>query len=391
MKTELAARDGDLRLCLLLGIAAWFLFLDHVPHNVVSLLTMRNFGFSGATDLFVFIGGYTAAILYGRMMLERGFVVTATRIFKRLWQLYAAYIVLFVIYIDLIGYVARKSRASELIGDFNVTGIVDHTIRTLIHGLLLQAKPLNLDVLQLLIVLMAIFPLVLLGLVRRPNVTMAGSIGLYAAARQFDWNLSSFPDGKWYLNPFCWQLLFVLGAWFALSGANQMRTLRTLQEFAVLRAAAWLYLLFALGVTVAAKFPQVGLLPDVLRHILLPDDKDNLAPHRVIHFLALAFLFAYMVPRDWSGFRWPALQPIITCGQEWLAVFCAGVFLSFAGHLVLITGPDSLLMQILVSFAGISIMTGVAYYVSWSKRQDQKPAFRAQSMTRLSEEGRFAK
>ena len=52
MKTELAARDGDLRLCLLLGIAAWFLFLDHVPHNVVSLLTMRNFGFSGATDLF---------------------------------------------------------------------------------------------------------------------------------------------------------------------------------------------------------------------------------------------------------------------------------------------------------------------------------------------------
>ena len=109
MKAELAARDGDLRLCLLLGLAAWFLFLDHVPHNAVSLLTMRNFGFSGATDLFVFVGGYTAAILYGRMMLERGFVVTATRIFKRLWQLYAAYIVLFVIYIDLIGYVARKS------------------------------------------------------------------------------------------------------------------------------------------------------------------------------------------------------------------------------------------------------------------------------------------
>ena len=113
MKAEIAARDGDLRLCLLLGIAAWFLFLDHVPHNAVSLLTMRNFGFSGATDLFVFVGGYTAAILYGKMMLERGFIVTATRIFKRLWQLYAAYVVLFVIYIDLIGYVARKSAAPE--------------------------------------------------------------------------------------------------------------------------------------------------------------------------------------------------------------------------------------------------------------------------------------
>jgi hypothetical protein len=212
MKAELVARDGDLRLCLLLGIATWFLFLDHVPHNAVSLLTMRKFGFSAATDLFVFVGGYTAAVLYGRMMLERGFVVTATRIFKRLWQLYAAYIVLFVIYIDLIGYVARKARASELIGDFNVTGIVDHTVRTLIHGLLLQAKPLNLDVLQLFIVLMAVFPLVLFGMVRRPNIAMAASAALYAAACHFDWNLSSFPDGKWYLNPFCWQLLFVLGA-----------------------------------------------------------------------------------------------------------------------------------------------------------------------------------
>jgi len=390
MKAELASRDGDLRLCLLLGIAAWFLFLDHIPHNAVGLLTMRNFGFSGAADLFVFVGGYTAAILYGRMMLERGFVVTATRIFKRLWQLYAAYIVLFVIYIDLIGYVARKSRAPELIGEFNVAGIVDHTIRTLIHGLLLQAKPLNLDVLQLFIVLMAAFPFVLFGMVRRPNVTIVGSLGLYLAARHFDWNLSSFPDGKWSLNPFCWQLLFALGAWLALSGANQIRAIHKLQELVVLRAAAGLYLLFALAVTVAGKFPQAGIVPDLLRDALLPD-RENLAPHRVLHFLALAFLFTYMVPRDWSGFRWQTLQPVIKCGQEWLAVFCAGVFLSFAGHLVLITGPDSLAMHVLVSFAGISIMTGVAYYVSWSKQQDHKPAFRPQPITRLPEEGRLAK
>ena len=375
MKAEIAARDGDLRLCLLLGIAAWFLFLDHVPHNAVSLLTIRNFGFSGATDLFVFVGGYTAAILYGKMMLERGFVVTATRIFKRLWQLYAAYIVLFVIYIDLIGYVARKSAAPELIGEFNVTGIVDHTIRTLIHGLLLQAKPLNLDVLQLFIVLMAFFPVVLLGMMRRPNLTAAGSIGLYLAARHFDWNLSSFPDGRWYFNPFCWQLLFVLGAWFALSGAKTMRAIRSLQDFPSLRIAALLYLLFALAITLAGKPPQLtGVVPQPVLDAFLPNDKENIAPHRVLHFLALAFLFTYWVPRNWRGFQWKALQPLLKCGEEWLPVFCAGVFLSFAAHFILITGPDSLAMHALVSFGGISAMTGVAYYVSWSRRQDQKPA-----------------
>ncbi len=391
MKAELAARDGDLRLYFLLGIATWFLFLDHVPHNAVSLLTMRNFGFSGAVDLFVFVGGYTAAILYGRMMLERGFVVAATRIFKRLWQLYAAYIVLFVIYINLIGYVARQSAAPALISEFNVTGIVDHTIRTLIHGLLLRAKPLNLDVLQLFIVLMAIFPFVLLGMARRPNVTMATSIGLYFAARQFDWNLSAFPDGHWYLNPFCWQLLFVLGAWLALSDPKQIRAVQKLQNFAALRAAAWLYLIVALAVTVAAKFPQAAIVSDLMRDLFGPNDRENLAPHRVLHFLALVFLFSYMVPRDWPVLRSQMLQPTTKCGREWLAVFCTGVFLSFAGHLVLINSPDSLAMQILVSFAGVFIMTGVAYYVSWSKRQDHKPAFRAQTMTRISEEGRFAK
>ena len=391
MKAELAARDGDLRPYLLLGIATWFLFLDHVLHNAVSLLTMRNFGFSGAVDLFVFVGGYTAAILYGRMMLERGFVVTATRIFKRLWQLYAAYIVLFVIYINLIGYVARQSAAPALIGEFNVTGIVDHTIRTLIHGLLLRAKPLNLDVLQLFIVLMATFPFVLLGMIRRPNITVAASIALYFAARQFDWNLSAFPDGHWYLNPFCWQLLFVLGAWLALGLPTLTRAVHRLRTFAVLRAAASLYLLFALAVTVAGNFSQASFVPDYLRDTVSPNDSENLAPYRVLHFLALAFLFTHVVPRNWSGFRWPALRPIVKCGHEWLAAFCAGVFLSFAAHLVLVNSPDSIAMQILVSFGGLLIMTAVAYYVAWSKRQDHKPAFRTQLMTGLPEEGRLAK
>jgi hypothetical protein len=374
-KAEIDAREGDPRLSLLLGIAAWFLFLDHIPHNAVSALTLRNFGFSGATDLFVFVGGYIAAIFYGKMMLERGVVVTATRIFRRVWQLYAAYVVLFVIYINLIGYVARKTAAPEIINEFNVTGILGHTIRTLIYGLLLQAKPLNLDVLQLFIVLMAFFPVVLFGMMRRPNLTMAGSIALYLAAREFDWNLSSFPEGRWYFNPFSWQLLFVSGTWFALMGGRQIRAIRSLQGISILRIAALAYLLFALVITMAGKIPQLAeVVPISVLNAFLPNDKENLAPYRVLHFLAMAFLFTLIVPRDWRGFQWPVLRPVVKCGEEWLAVFCVGVFLSFAGHFILITGPNSLAMHILVSIGGCSIMAAIAYYVSWSKRQDYKAA-----------------
>jgi hypothetical protein len=54
-------------------------------------------------------------------------------------------------------------------------------------------------------------------------------------------------------------------------------------------------------------------------------------------------------------------------------VFCVGVFLSFVGHFELTMSSGSLFAQIFVSVAGISIMTLVAYYISWSKRQDKPP------------------
>jgi hypothetical protein len=215
MKTNFAA-DEDVRLELFLGIANWFIFLDHIPHNAVNLITPRNFGFSGAADLFIFIFGYTAAIVYAKMIRERGFIVGATRIFKRVWQLYVTYVVLFAIYIVTIGDVATRYAAPDLLYEFNVAVLVDHPIRTVGHGLILQSRVLNLDVLQLYIVLMAFLVPVLWAMLRRPGLAMAGSVALYFAARQFEWNLPSFPDGEWYFNPFCWQLLFVFGVWVAL-------------------------------------------------------------------------------------------------------------------------------------------------------------------------------
>ena len=375
IKPDLTARTRDLRIDLVRGIANLSIFVDHIPHNAVNLLTLRNFGFSGATDLFVFVGGYAAALLYGQMAVERGFVVAATRIFKRVWHLYAAYVVLFVIYVDVIGQVAAHYAVPDIIDEYNVTGIVDHPVRVLAHGLLLQAKPLNLDTLQLVFPLLAAFPLILAGMLRWPKLTLAASVALYLAARQFDLYLNSFPDGRWYFNPFCWQLLFVLGAWFALDGG---RHVRALQELAPLRWLALAWLVFALLITMAGKNPQLAnLVPDAVLGAFTPNDKENLAPYRVLHLLALAFLFTWYVPRDWQGFRARVLQPVIKCGDEWLACFCAGVFLSLAGHMVLIMSTNSIAMQLLVSVAGAALMTLIAYYVSWSKQQDGRKAFGA--------------
>jgi hypothetical protein len=151
----------DLRLDLFRGVANWAIFLDHVPHNIVAWVTTRNYGFSDAADLFVFISGYTASFVYAKVMLERGFLIGAFKLLKRVWQLYVAHILLFIIYIAAIGYVAQRYNEPEIIHEFNVAGLIDNPIQTIFEGLILKFKPVNLDVLPLYIVLMAVFPLAL--------------------------------------------------------------------------------------------------------------------------------------------------------------------------------------------------------------------------------------
>jgi hypothetical protein len=374
INATLPEKGRDLRLDLFRGIANWAIFLDHIPDNVVNWITTRNYGFSDAADLFVFISGYTASFVYARMMLERGFLVGATRLTKRVWQLYVAHIILFVIYIVSISYLALRFGDSEIINEFNVAGLVDHATDTLGQGLLLKFKPVNLDVLPLYIVLMGLFPPVLWFMLRQPNATMLASIALWLAARHFGWNLTAYPAGVWYFNPYCWQVLFVFGSWCALGGARKNMAF-IMSPITLYFCIA--YLLFALIMTFAGRFPDFGaLFPHWLYSAFNPNDKTNLAPYRFLHFAVIVILVIRFVPKDWSGLQWKVFDPLIVCGQQSLAVFCVGVFLSFVAHFELTLSSGSLFAQIFVSITGIAIMTVVAYYISWSKRQDKpsKPA-----------------
>jgi hypothetical protein len=369
--TALERHARDTRLYLFLGLANWFIFLNHIPNNMVSWITSRSFGFSGASDVFVFIVGYTAALAYAPIMMERGTIVGATRVLRRAWQLYAAFIVLFAVYVVSIGDVATRYAAPDILYEFNIASLVDDPVRTVAHGLLLQSRALNLDLLQLSVALMACFPAVLWLMLRAPTFTLATSVVLYVAARQFEWTLPAFPDGTWSFNPFCWQLLFALGAWCALGGANWLS-----RRF---RASAWIYLgvaylMFAFAMTMAGRFPALGgMLPAWLHDAFIPNDKANLPPYRILHFAILALFATRLIPKNWRGLTFPVVRPLIVCGEQSLPVFCGGVFLSLAAHFVLVMGSGSLSQQIMVSAVGITIMTLVAVYVSWSKRQDRKP------------------
>ena len=141
IRTTLPPRGRDYRLDLLRGFANWTIYLDHIPNNAVNWVTQRNYGFSDAADLFVFISGYTASFVYARIMLERGFIIGGTRLIRRAWQIYVAHIVLLVMYIAEIGYLAHRYVDPNLENEFNVAGFMANPVETLYQGLILAFKP----------------------------------------------------------------------------------------------------------------------------------------------------------------------------------------------------------------------------------------------------------
>ena len=112
-------------------------------------------------------------------------------------------------------------------------------------------------------------------------------------------------------------------------------------------------------------------VPEVIANVFIPNDKTNLAPYRVIHLASLVFIVVSLIPVDWPGLKWPIFEPMIRCGQQSLPVFCVGLFLSFIAHFVLEYGSEGVLAQLIVGAAGLSIMTIIAYYRTWSKDVDR--------------------
>ena len=228
-----AAGERELRLDLFRGMALWLIFIDHLPPNILTWVTLRNYGFSDATEIFIFISGYTAAFVYGRAMQEAGFVVATARILRRVWQIYVAHVFLFTIFLAEISYVATSFENPLYTEEMGIMDFLKQPDVTIVQALLLQFRPVNMDVLPLYIVLMLFLPLIL-GLMKwKADFALTLSVLLYALTWHYDWYLSAYPNGYWVFNPFAWQLLFVFGAWCALGGARRMSRIPVVADHAV--------------------------------------------------------------------------------------------------------------------------------------------------------------
>jgi hypothetical protein len=357
----------DLRLDLFRGLALLFIFIDHIPNNVLSYVTLHSVAFSDAAEVFIFISGYAAATVYGRALQRQGGVAATGQICRRIWQLYVAHIFIFVILAAEVCY-ATLSLHQTYSEDFGIDNFIDEPQVAIIKVLLLQYQPQFLDILPIYMILLGVFPVVLLLLQRCLPLPLILSGALYLLTLRFGWQPHSYPDNEaWFFNPLAWQFLFVIGA---TAGYSQH------SRWVFPGQGSWLPKL-AIAITVAIGIVSISwtihgaydAFPGLLSRELSPlvADKSNLAPLRLISFLALAVTVAHFVGRDSGVLRWRVAQLIIRCGQHSLQVFCLGIVLSVLGYILLTFFRDDVLTQLGINLAGIVAMMGIAVLLTWYK------------------------
>ncbi len=357
----------DLRLDACRGLALWFIFIDHIPNNALAWLTLRNYGFSDTTEVFVFVSGYTCMLAYGGALREQGWPTIMARVLRRAWEIYAAFLLLLIAYIALIWMVGN----GELyLDETNTRFLFNNPGEAIFHAAILRYAPVNTDILPTFVLLHLAFPLVLRLLIRNGWATLAASFLLYLMVQMFSWHVPAWPTGELYFNPMAWQVLFVLGAWYAGQGASRFRKIVHSRVVLVL---ASLYLIFSLLITLGWQFKTLEqFVPGAISGLIYPIYKSHLAPVRLLHFLSLAVVIARLTAPHWSGPMKPLWIASIRCGENSLAMYCFSILLSFGGFAVLTQVSAGLAMQTIVSLSGVAVMIAAATLMTWTAKHDKR-------------------
>jgi hypothetical protein len=354
----------DARVDVLRGMALLMIFIDHVPGNLLSLVTLRNFGFADAAELFVLLAGFASMAAYGGSFSRDGIMPGLRRVLLRCLHLYLFQALLLVTVLVLAGsWMHNFGTVPDSDAQF-----ADAGLNGLRHGLTLQAQPASLNILPLYIVLLALFPLIYGLMMISPLAAFLSSGGLWIGVNlDPSINLPNWLDGqRWFFDPFAWQFLFVIGALGALILRRYGGNLPTTPW---LRAAAWAYLGFALIVMAPWDvwgWSNVRLLP-----LELPD-KTTLAPLRLLNVMALAFL---VFSSDWLRrlAERPVLGFLAVCGRHSLEVFSLGTILAMLFRLIFRTFGVTLMTQVAANGVGLGLMIALAMALEHARHKTTAP------------------
>ncbi|TCU65002.1 hypothetical protein EDE08_1147 [Bradyrhizobium sp. R2.2-H] len=349
-------KERDLRIDLFRGLSLWWIYINHIPESYLNRFTPKNFGFSDAAEILVFLSGLASGIVYGDLMRQSGFAAASWRMLRRSFEIYVAQIMTVVLLLAEVAYIAAWQ--PEMFDHANLAILLQEPAETLVQVALLRYSPVNLDPLLLMVILHFALILIVPLTIRAWPLALTGSVALYVLAHLFDWYIPAYPRGQLYFNPLNWQLLFVIGIWWGANRGDWQLAILNSGALAVLAVA---YLLFSFVITLGWQIHAIeAYVPGWLSRLIYPVDKTNLDILRLLHFAALALLCWRLLPSNASILKARALLPLIRCGEYSLAIYCASVLLSFAAHALLSLGWNSLAWQTLITLLGLGLMSAMA-------------------------------
>ena len=374
-----AQKQRDLRLDFFRGLGMFIILIAHITGNPWTLWIPARFGFSDATEMFVFCSGMASALAFGALFSRAGWMMGTVRILHRVWQVYWVHLgVFFVTLFLMLSLNMTGLFPRDEVSALNLNHFLNNTGPNLIGLLTLTYVPNYFDILPMYLVILALIP-VMMALARiDARLALAASVVLWIAATA-GLNLPAElwfvkpSDRPWFFNPFAWQLVFFTG--FALMAG-------WLPAPPVHRALIWLavgIVLLSVPFAWGKVFTQFDLLRDIRKSASPLFNKTDFGILRYIHFLALAYLAWVAVGPGGARLRhggWAGKIIALICrvGQQSLAVFAAsmvlarvlGAFLKLAGN-----GP---LAALAVNLAGFALIIAVAKIAAYFKSQPWKTA-----------------
>lgn len=366
-------RQRDVRLDVFRGLCLIIIFISHVWDNPWAQFIPARFGFSDATEVFVFCSGMASAIAFGAAFQRHGFMVGAARVLFRCWQVYWCHIGVFLAATTSMILADRwLSTGNAYVEGLGVGPLLGgHTKEALVGLLTLTWVPNYFDILPMYLVILLLLPVVvgLREISRYHAVLFVGLTWAIASSGLLELPAEPWSSRPWYFNPLCWQLIFFTGFAFMSGWIPPPPVDRRLIALAVV----------FVGVAVPLTWWPLVEHFEIFSHArdwLAPAlDKTRFGILRYLHFLSLAYLAYVAVGEGGRQLTGAGVEVLRLLGQQSLAVFMSGLVLSFSASAVLnVTGRGAFFVAV-VNLAGIAALIGLARVTAWFKAQPwQKPA-----------------
>ncbi|MBT9288134.1 OpgC family protein [Prosthecodimorpha staleyi] len=363
MSATPAKRVRDPRLDVFRGLTMFIIFVAHVPENGWNDWIPARFGFSSGSELFVFCSGAASAIAFGSIFVRRGWWLGTARILHRMWQVYWAHLGLLFVLAALAAGADRLWPGQDWFED-QFGYFIEAPARAMLGVVTLTWQPDYLDILPMYIVVLALIP-VMMGLRRvHPLAPFALSAALYLAVKVLGINLPGDPeaDTGWFFNPFAWQLVFFSG--FALmSGWVRTPPLGDRR----LMAAAILFLIACVPLSFWGFTDNVPALQALREQLIGPDEKQNLAFLRWVHFIVLLYVVLSVIEPYRDRLATGIGAVLVAVGQQSLATFLASLVFARIAWVALDLIGHGALATALVNLAAFAGIVAVARLVAWIK------------------------